>query len=337
MGWLRRLWNSRDWMLVPLILAVPVVAFLFFWLDPYGPPEGSESRPPSFRVTLPESWRGDPDSAPTQGMDFVASIYGTVTDAPPLRAPMVDARVGRGSLSGIVHEDVARFVKAWPNAILLDEGVRPEMSTLDMRPEHVATGSRLILREGCLRVRKDGWDEERLVVLFGPMDLFRDAQDYLAIGMPDGAPEYRLRIGEPGGLVWVSPVMDEQLEGVEEFRALCGDAPIVLLTGTPKRLPDCSPAFLETEREKQRHYEAAYAAQKDQADACRANNERRAAEQARTGGPAIPPVPCPPYQSPPPRIEDIGGETCRHPDAPLFEGPVPTPLPPPPPPPPPAG
>ena len=337
MGWVRRLWNSRDWMLVPLILAVPVVAFLFVWLDPYGPPEGSDYRPPRFEIFLADRWAGNEDSEPTVGMDFVLSKYGTVTDAPYLRAEMVDARVGRGSNSGTVQEDVARFVKAWPVVTLIDEGVRAQVSTLDLKPENFATGAKLVLREGCLRVQKQGWDEEHLVIPFGPIDMFRDAEGFLAVGQPDGAAEYQLRVGEVGGLLWVSKVADSQLEGVAEFRKLCGDAPIALLTGTPKRLPDCSAAFLDLEAEKQRHYEAAYAAQKDQADACRANNDRRAQEQASTGGPAIPPVPCPPYQSPPPRIEEIGGDVCRHPDAPVSAGPRHSPPPPPPPPPPPLG
>ncbi|ANU06692.1 hypothetical protein [Paraurantiacibacter namhicola] len=331
MGWLRDKWNSRNWMLVPLILAVPVVAFIYVWLDPYGPPEGSESRPPTFEVFLPDLWPGDPDSEPTRGMDFVASIYGTVIEAPVLRAGMVDARVGRGSTSGTVAEDVARFVRAWPSVTVLDEGVRPEYSTLEMRPEHSATGATLLLREGCLRARKEGWDEEHLVIPFGPIDLFRDAQGYLAVGQPDGAAEYQLRIGEPGGLVWLSPVDDAQLEGVAAFREACGDAPIALMTGTPKRLPDCSAAFLAIEAEKQRHYDAAYAAQKDEAEACRAANESRAAVESKRVGPRTPPAPCPPLLNTPPPIEAIGGDVCRHPDAPVTPGPKPQ-MPPPPPP-----
>ena len=315
---LRRLWR-KDKALAALLMAVPIIILAGLAWNRFDRPAGSDARPALYRIDLPELWRGAPDSEPTMGMRFLASKYGTVTDAPVVRAEMVDERVGRGSLSLMVHEDVAAFVKAWPNAVLLDPGVRAEYTTLDLRPEHFPQGGRLILREGCLRVQKDGWNGERLVVPMGNTDLFRDPEGYLAAGQIDAAAEYRLRVGEPGGLLWLNPVADSQLEGVEAFRELCGDAPIVLLTQTPKRLPDCSPAYLAQFDNQRRAYEAAFEAQKEEALACRARNEQRNSEDVARGGPVMPPVPCPPMMQPPPPPQAIGGEVCRHPDVPVVE------------------
>ena len=315
---LRRLWR-RDKALASLLLAVPLVILAGLAWNWYDRPPGFDAQPALYRIEMPDLWRGAPDSEPTVGMRFVASKYGTVTDAPVVRAEMVDDRVGRGSLSLMVHEDVAAFIKAGPNAVLLDPGVRAQYTTLDLRPEHIPQGGRLVLREGCLRVRKDGWAEERLVVPMGNTDLFRDPEGYLAAGQIDAAAEYRLRVGEPGGLLWVSPVADAQLEGVEAFRKLCGGAPIVLLTQTPKRLPDCSPAYLAQFVEQRQKYEAAFEAQKEEALACQAGNLRRNIEDNARGGPVMPPVPCPPSVQPPPPPQAIGGEVCRHPDVPVVE------------------
>ena len=315
---LRRLWR-KDKALAALLLAVPIIILAGLGWNWFDQPPGSNARPATYRIELTEIWRGSPNSEPTEGMRFLASKYGTVTDAPVVRAEMVDGRVGRGTLSLMVHEDVAAFVRAAPNAILLDGGVRAGYTTLDLRPEHFAQGGRLILREGCLRVRKDGWEEERLVVPMANTDLFRDPEGYLAAGSFDAAAEYRLRVGEPGGLLWLSPVADAQLEGVEAFRELCGDAPIVLLAQTPKRLPDCSPAFLAQFVEQRRAYEAAFEAQKEEALACRSRNEQRNLADSARGGPVMPPTPCPPMMQPPPPPQTIGGEVCRHPDVPVVE------------------
>lgn len=316
MHWFRRLWR-KDKALASLVVALPLLVLAGLVWNMVDRPPGSDYRPASYRVDLPEIWRGAPDSQPTVGMRFVAGKYGTVTDSPVVRAQMVDERVGRGSLSLTVHPDVAAFIKVFPNAILLDEGVRPEVTTLDIRPEHSPLGGKLVMREGCLRAAKDGWEGERLVVAMANTDLFRDPEGYLAVGRSDAAPEYRLRVGEPGGLLWLSPVADSQLEGVEEFRKLCGDAPIVLLAGPPRRLPDCSPAYLRQFEEQQRRYDAAFEASKQEALACRAANEKRNAEETARGGPVTPPVPCPPSYQPPPPPQAIGGEVCRHPDVPV--------------------
>jgi len=312
---LRPLWHSRDWMLIPLgaLAIVAVVAFAAVqagWLEP-----DSGYRPPRFEILLADLSHARADSGPTAGMRFVASIRGTVTEAPPVRAAMVDPRVAPGSNGGLAHEDVARFLRAWPMARLLDPGEGPDVSTLELRPEHFATGGRLILREGCLRIVKQGWNEERLAVPFGLIDLFRDPQGYLAIGAFDGSEETRLRIGEPGGLIQVTPVKDEQLDGVAGLRALCGEAPIVLLQSV-KRLPDCSPEYLAAEEERQRPLREAARRQNDAAAACL--RERA----ARPAGPGTPPCPpgLPPPQPPIP-VEPIGGGVCRDPGAPIPDTP----------------
>ena len=321
----RRLWHSRDWMLLPLGGAVILAAVIFAvnqtgWLD-----RDSGYRAARFGLSLLDLSYALPDSEPPAGMRFVASIHGTVTEAPAVRARMVDPRVAGGTFSGLAHEDVARFLRAWPQAALLDRGVPPETSHLALQPEDFATGGRLILRDGCLRIVKHGWDEERLVVPFGPIDLFRDAENYLAIGAYGGPEETRLRIGEPGGLIHVIPVLDSQLEGVAEFRERCGDAPIVLLQAA-KRLPDCSAEYLAAEDERQSRaradYERVAEEVRERAAACQA--ERETGKTAGKGGvmpcpPAVVPAPPPPMPPPPP---DTGGSgVCRHPDAPISDTP----------------
>jgi hypothetical protein len=307
-------------MLIPLGALVILAAAIFAmsqagWFD-----EDSGYRAPRFALGLADLSYAEPNSEPTTGMRFQASIYGTVTDAPAVRAAMVDPRVGSGSVSGIVHEDVARFVRAWPQTGLLDRGAPALTSHLALQPEDFATGGRLILREGCLRIVKQGWDEERLVVPFGPIDLFRDPEGYLAIGAYDGPEETRLRIGEPGGLVRVIPVLDSQLEGAAEFRERCGSA--IVLLASAKRLPDCSGEYLAAEEERQRRsradYERVAEEVREKAAACEARN-------AAGGGapvpcpPAVVPVPPPPMPPPPP---DTGGSNvCRHPDEPIPDTP----------------
>lgn len=322
---LRRLWHSRDWMLIPLGALVILVAAIFAmsragWFD-----EDSGYRAPRFALGLADLSYAEPDSEPTEGMRFGASIYGTVTETPALRAPMIDPRVGPGAFSGLVHEDVARFVRAWPQALLLDQGVPPLTSHLALQPEDFATGGRLILREGCLRIIKQGWEEERLVVPLDLIDLFRDPENYLAIGAYDGPAETRLRIGEPGGLVRVIPVLDSQLEGAAEFREKCGGAPIVLLASA-KRVPDCSGDYLAAEEERQRRsradYERAAEEARQRAAACQAEREAGSAAGQRGGMPCPPAVvPAPPPPMPPPPPDTGGSDVCRHPDAPISDTP----------------
>lgn len=313
-GRLQRLWHSRDWMLIPLGALTVITAVAFVGVQGGWFKADSGYRPARFELVLTDLSHAA-DSEPTVGMRFVASIHGTVTEAPTVRPPMVDLRIAPGSNSGLAHADVARFLRAWPLARLLDPGKLPEVSTLDLRPEHFATGGRLILRDGCLRIVKQGWEGERLVVPLWGVDLFRDPQNYLAIGAFEGAEETRLRIGEPGGLIQVSPVRDEQLESVGELRKLCGDAPIVLLQSA-KRLPDCSPDYLAAEEERQRPVREAAERQNAAAEACRRQRE------SAPPGPATPPCPPgPPPPQPPSSLEPIDGGVCRHPAVPIADTP----------------
>ena len=317
--WQRR-WREQPALAV-LIVAIPLIVIAgLAWRAAEAPPQ---FRPATYRVQLADLSHGRADSAPALGMRLAAGGFATIDAVPAVRAPMVDSRVAQGAISGMVQPDIARFIKAWPFAIPLDPGSSMQTTTLDLRPEHSPQGARLILRDGCLRVRKRGWKEERLVVPLGPLDLFRDEQNYLSTGTPDGAAEYRLRIGEPGGLIWVGPVADSQLEGVAALRAACGTAPIVLMGQAPKRLPVCSADYLARFADRRRalaaEYEAQSKAQSQAAAACREGNAARGAAERARGGPVTPPVPCPPMMPPPPPPEAIGGDVCRAPGVPLPE------------------
>ncbi|WP_379548578.1 hypothetical protein ACFCW2_05265 [Qipengyuania sp. DSG2-2] len=303
-----------------LLLAVTLAPIALYLLPDLNRIAEPQSRPPTFGITLLDIDRSVTESPPTLGMELSAESFGTVTRAPAVRAPMVDPRVGRGTSGLAVEPGVARFVRTWPSAFLVDEGIRPEVSTLALRPEDFPGGGRLVLRDGCLRIVKQGWEEERLAVPFQHLDMFRDPEGYLAVGESGGAEEYRLRIGETGGHIMASPVEDEYLEGIAELRQHCGDAPVALLYQV-KRLPDCSAEFLRTSEAEGVKYRAAFEAQKEESLACQRGNEERAAKEQQAGGPRTPPVPCPPFLSPPPPPEAVGGDICRHPDTPVPEGP----------------
>ena len=295
--------------LLAAFVLLPVL--LLFWPREVFRDTSMDYRAPRYAIELADLSYAAPDSEPTVGMEFVASRYGTVMQAPPVRAAMVDPRVSRHVYSGDVSGRVARFVKAWPRAHLIDEG-QPGVSTLRM-PTDYSDGAYLTLREGCLHVVSPAGPKRFLAVFVGSDGLQRDAEGYLATGAIGGADEYALRIGERGGQIQLGPVEDAQLDGIEALREACGEDPVALVYGA-KRLPDCPPVILR-ERAEAYEREREIAERRQIAGAqCKADYERLAAAERRRGGPATPPPPCfpAPVPPPPPPGKDA---LCRHPDA----------------------
>ena len=294
------------------LISAPLVTF--FWPRDLFRDTSNDYRPASYAVELADLSYAQSDTEPTIGMNLEASRFGTITDAPFVRAPMIDPREGEGKSDGRLAPDVARFVKAWPYARVMDEG-QEGLTTLDM-PTDFGAGAYLTLRKGCLHAVSPASPQPFLLVSLSGQSVFRDPEGYLAIGRYDGAEEYRLRIGERGGRIALAPVPDERLEGVEGLRKLCGDAPVALL-GEAKRLPDCSATILATEAERQRHLEAAAREALETNRECKAEYDRLADAQRRRGGRITPPPSCYPMPpSPPP--EPFARGICRHPDEPVL-------------------
>ena len=297
-----------------LLLAIATLPiWLFLWPREGFPDGGWERRPPTYALMLDDLSYAATDSAPTVGMSLVASRYGTITRAPFVRAEMVDPRIAEGKADGMVAADVARFVKAWPRASLVDPGRQGELTTLGSMIDYGA-GAYLTLRDGCLHAVSPFEQKRFLIVGAWPPSVFRDPENYLAIGRQGGAAEYRLRIGERGGVILMNPIDDAQLDGVAALRKLCGKDPIALLSQA-KRLPDCPQAILDAEAERRRIEQAAYDRAVEDNAACIANYERRQREERGRNGPVTPPPSC--YPIPPSPREEMAFGTCRPPDAPV--------------------
>lgn len=250
MAWPRRLWHSRDWMLIPLGLTV-LSAFGWWLLD--GRTDAVPNGP-----SLRTDWAvepGDEKAPPTVGMAISADGYGTVTDAPRVDAEMVADEGGRTPPASAVAPDVARFIRAWPRKIRLDAPPTGELvCTLEGPARYVG---RLVLIDGCLRFQPDNASSPGPLVLAGAAGLFRDERNYLSLGAADASPEYQLRVGEPDGVfVGVGCSMDGPVPAPRDLAEQCGVRQMIQL-GTVKRKPACFPAYLERRRQLQRQELAA--------------------------------------------------------------------------------
>lgn len=273
MAWLRRLWHSRDWMLIPL--GAIILVSLGWWL--IGHAIIPESDGPRWRT----DWTiepGEADAGPTVGMTLSAAGYGTVTQAPPVEAAMAPDDGGGSRQSPDVAPDVARFLRAWPREVRLDRPPGGELVCTLEGPAHYA--GKLVLVDGCLRFQAADARSPGPLVLAGATGLFRDEENYLSLGAPAAPREYRLRVGEPGGvLIGVGCSMDGPVPAPRALAEQCGVGQMIRL-GTIKRKPVCSSAYLERRRQLQRQ---------EQETTARLRRER-AACVARTGAPAG----CPP-------------------------------------------
>lgn len=246
MAWLRRVWQSRDWMLIPL--GALVLSWAGWWLVHHL--LGADgSRAPHYRTVWAVA-PGDADAAPTVGMMLSAEGNGTVTHAPSVVAPMASADA-RGSVPvPAVARDVARFVRAWPRQVRLDppsEGMT--VCTLEGLPRYAG---KLVLVDGCLRFQPKNSASPGRLVLAGAISLSRDAENYLSVGSPDAPLEYQLRVGEPDGVfIGVGCSMDAPVPAPPELAKQCGADEMIRLS-TIKRKPVCSPTYLERRRDLQR-------------------------------------------------------------------------------------
>ena len=261
MARLGRLWQSRDWMLVPLG-ALVLMSAAWSVLDLGAP---ARIDPPRYRT----DWAvppGDANAGPTVGMTLSEEGYGTVIDAPAVEAPMASVEVGGSVRMPAVATDVARFLRAWPRQVRLD---RPPdgmtVCTLEGLPRYAG---KLVLVDGCLRFQPENAAAPGPLVLAGAIVLSRDTENYLSVGSPDAPPEYRLRVGERGGVfVGVGCSMDAPVPAPPELARQCGADEMIRL-GTIKREPVCSDAYLERRRELQRQERETGARLRRDRDAC---------------------------------------------------------------------
>lgn len=296
---LRRLWRSRDWMLIPLgALALCVCAFLAFaWMGLDLPFDGREPfDPPRYETT----WRvepGNPDAPPPRGMTVSRAGFGTVTTAPAALAEEAphETPLGRWDLP-IVQPEVARFIRAFPTRRWLNP---PEdgMVTCTLEAPPVFRG-RLVLRGGCVLFDHADAAEPDAIALLSGGNLFRDPEGYLAFGLREGFAEYRLRVGEEDryfeGAGCSRPVY---LPAPPELARICG-AERMINIATAKRVPACSQATLER-IEAEVHEMAELNARLSREHAvCRAANG--------------PHAPCPPSIAPAP--PSLLAPSCRIPD-----------------------
>lgn len=233
---LRRLWRSRDWMLIPLA-AIAILAAAW-WVITEVLLSRAETR------TYHIDWQVDPGdraAGPTTGMVVEESGYGTVMDVPTVQAPMTGDEGGGPFSEPSIAPDVARFVRALPREVRTDPApAGPIVCTLEGLPRYAG---RLVLVDGCLRFHHDGEATPGPLVL-APVSLARDKENYLAVGPTDAPPEYRLRVGEPGGVfLGVGCSRDGPVPAPEDLARQCGVDRMIRL-GTIKRKPLCSPAYL---------------------------------------------------------------------------------------------
>lgn len=86
-----------------------------------------------------------------------------------------------------------------------------------------ALSGRIILRDGCFRLSRDGADGEPLVLFGRDSELVLDGMGYLVVRNGVGR---IVRIGEPA--IWAGPIgVTEADAGVVALRARCGNGPVV--------------------------------------------------------------------------------------------------------------
>jgi hypothetical protein len=204
-------------------------------------------------------------SEPTQGMTLSAQGLGTVVDAPATLAEMSESPPA--PLDDTRPDpDVAAFVAAWA-VYRRDPAVPDRISTCDLMQTLPARG-RVVMRDGCLKVKLNQGPERPILPLGAR--LFRDAEGYLALGVPGGGSDQAVRVGEPDASILVAscPIPDTVAPPPAYARA-CGPQSMVVAARIGRQ-PMCSAAFL-AERARMEREEAATAARiAAEADACKA-------------------------------------------------------------------
>jgi hypothetical protein len=242
----RRLWHSRDWMLIPLgLLTIAAAGLLTLqWIGFDLPFDGREPHDPPRYETIWLVQPGDPDAPPTIGMTVDGAGFGTVLTAPAVLADEAPLHTPPGRWDHpIVQPEIARFIRAVPVRRWLNP---PEdgMTTCTLEGPPVFKG-RLILRNGCVLFDHDDPAEADAVALLSGGNLFRDSENYLAFGLREGFPEFRLRIGEEGGhFKSAGCSQPAYLQAPPELARICGAERMINII-TAKRVPTCSQTTLE--------------------------------------------------------------------------------------------
>lgn len=277
-------------LLLAAFVALPFVLYFVpnsWWHGEFGPPR---------RFIEVVTGGEDSDAGPTEGLAIGRKGFGTVTEAPALLV----RKAPEGAVDGFIPDspiapDVARFIRALPRERIESSlGDQIITCTLEGPPNY---RGRIVLVNGCLRFQEGGSAGPGPLVL-GIHSVHRDAQNYLAVGLRNAAPEYEIRVGEPGGVfVGEGCSMDDPVPAPPALAEACGVSEMRRL-GVIKRKRLCTGAEMEVLAQRRAEYEATQGRLRAEHEVCVAD-----------GPPAYG---CPPPAAPPP--PDLYYPACRVPD-----------------------
>lgn len=285
--------------LLALFLALP---FALYFLPRSG--IGHQSWEPPRYETRWAVEGGDSASAPTRGMTLGPAGFGTIGEAPSVNATQAAPGASLGKVGDPpVAADVAQFLAAYPVRRWLNP---PEdgVMTCTLEGPMVWRGH-LELRDGCLLFIDDD-DPAPALALIAGAGVFRDPEGYLAVGLADGEAQYRLRVGERGGIF--------EGHGCSRPNYIAAPAGLAKTCGVDRmvniaqvfREPQCSSDTLERMLAQRDDYRRNEDARKAAEAQCRADQANRP-----TGSPAIPCQPAPP---PLPVPGELAFPGCKLPD-----------------------
>lgn len=220
-----------------LLFAFLALPFLLYFL-PNSWWRGDFGEGPPLRVVEWMTGGKESGGVPTVSMIIGPQGFGTVTEA----SAVLVRKAPQGSSEGTIPEspiapDIARFIRALPRERLLNPPKDGMMMCTMEGPPHYQ--GKVVLVDGCLRFHDEGSVKPGPLVL-GIHSVHRDAQNYLAVSLGGAAPEFEIRVGEPGGVfIGVGCSMDDPVPAPPKLAQACGARKMRRL-GTIKRERLCS-------------------------------------------------------------------------------------------------
>lgn len=273
-----RQWTPRQ-VLWRLGLAVLPAALWLGWDLYRGDPRLVSPKPP-YEIVYSRPL-GDVLSRPTVGMRLSAEGFGTVVEAPGVLAAMNDTVTP--PRRGEVASDVARFMRVFPQ-LRARPGVadQPMLCTLEVPPTYRA---RAVLKDGCLILRSPATAPSDIGLMLGDgLSVFRDDNGYLAIGRRDGPDEFRLRVGEAGGLLQRGGCGNGLHKAELEYAKSCGVDQLTMIVDARRR-PVCSARHLAERKRQEEEHMIIAKRQARIAAACRASGQRMCPPEGIPGPP----------------------------------------------------
>lgn len=122
------------------------------------------------------------------------------------------------------------------------------------------------------------------MMLGGGLSVFRDQDGYLTIGHRDGPDEFRLRVGEAGGLMHAAGCGHGSHKAEPEYTKMCGAERLVMIVDVRRRTVCSARHLAERKRHEEEHRILAERLARIAAE-CRASGERRCPPQGIPGPP----------------------------------------------------